>query len=113
MTVQTSELNTQAVLAMKGAGYYSARTAGAKHAIDKVRPMLEDALQSLPKQSVLRLADFGAADGGTSQEMWAGLIATLRASGDSRPIEMLYTDLASNDFSTLFRTMQGLSLIHI
>ncbi len=104
MTVQTSELNTQAVLAMKGAGYYSARTAGAKHAIDKVRPMLEDALQSLPQQAVLRLADFGAADGGTSQEMWAGLIEALRASGDSRPIEMLYTDLASNDFSTLFRT---------
>ena len=108
MTVQESELNTQAVLAMKGAGYYSARTAGAKHAIDKVRPMLEDALQSLPQQAVLRLADFGAADGGTSQEMWAGLIATLRARGDSRPIEMLYTDLASNDFSTLFRTMQGM-----
>ena len=108
MTVKTSELNTQAVLAMKGAGYYSARTAGAKHAIDKVRPMLEDALQSLPQQAVLRLADFGAADGGTSQEMWAGLIATLRARGDSRPIEMLYTDLASNDFSTLFRTMQGM-----
>jgi len=108
MTVKTSELNTQAVLAMKGAGYYSARTAGAKHAIDKVRPMLEDALQSLPEQAVLRLADFGAADGGTSQEMWAGLIATLRASGDSRPIEILYTDLASNDFSTLFRTMQGM-----
>ncbi len=108
MTLQTSKLNTQAVLAMKGAGYYSARTAGAKHAIDRVRPMLEDALQSLPQQAVLRLADFGAADGGTSQEMWAGLIATLRASGDNRPIEMLYTDLASNDFSTLFRTMQGM-----
>lgn len=108
MTVQTSELNTQAVLAMKGAGYYSARTAGAKHAIDKVRPMLENALQSLPDQAVLRLADFGAADGGTSQEMWAGLIAKLRNDGDKRPIEMLYTDLASNDFSTLFRTMQGM-----
>ncbi len=108
MTVQTSELNTQAVLAMKGAGYYSARTAGAKHAIDKVRPMLENALQSLPKLAVLRLADFGAADGGTSQEMWAALIAKLRNDGDNRPIEMLYTDLASNDFSTLFRTMQGM-----
>ena len=106
MTVKTSELNTQAVLAMKGAGYYSARTAGAKHAIDKVRPMLEDALQSLPQQAVLRLADFGAADGGTSQEMWAGLIATLRASGDSRPIEMLYTDLLQTIFQP-FPTMQG------
>ena len=82
MTIQTSELNTQAVLAMKGAGYYSARTAGAKHAIDKVRPMLENALQSLPNQAILRLADFGAADGGTSQEMWAGLIEKLRKNGD-------------------------------
>ena len=108
MKGQKSQLNTQAVLAMRGAGYYSARTAGAKHAIDKVRPMLEDALQSLPEQTVLRLADFGAADGGTSQEMWAGLITALRASGDHRPIEILYTDLASNDFSTLFRTMQGM-----
>ena len=94
MTVQKSELNTQAVLAMKGAGYYSARTAGAKHAIDKVRPMLEDALLSLPQQAVLRLADFGAADGGTSQEMWAGLIATLRASGDSRPIRSSLDEVA-------------------
>ena len=108
MTIQTSELNTQAVLAMKGAGYYSARTAGAKYAIDKVRPLLENALQSLPNQAILRLADFGAADGGTSQEMWAGLIEKLRKNGDKRPIEMLYTDLASNDFSTLFRTMQGM-----
>ena len=82
MTVKTSELNTQAVLAMKGAGYYSARTAGAKHAIDKVRPMLEDALQALPEQAVLRLADFGAADGGTSQEMWACLLYTSDAADE-------------------------------
>ncbi len=103
-----TNLNTQAVLAMKGEGYYSARTAGAKHAIDKVRPLLEQAIQSLPDRPVLRFSDFGAADGGTSQEMWSALITALRESGDNRPIEMLYTDLASNDFSTLFRAMQGM-----
>lgn len=108
MTGQRTKLNTQAVLAMKGAGYYSARTAGAKNAIDEVRPLIEDALKALPDQDILRLADFGAADGGTSQEMWARLISSLRTSGENRPIEMLYTDLASNDFSTLFRTMQGM-----
>jgi len=32
----------------------------------------------------------------------------LRASGDRRPVEILYSDLASNDFSTLFRSMQGM-----
>lgn len=108
MSEKKTSLNTQAVLAMKGEGYYSARTAGAKHAIDKVRPFLEQALDALPDRPVLRFADFGAADGGTSQEMWAGLITALRESGDHRAVEMLYTDLASNDFSTLFRTMQGM-----
>ena len=108
MSDNKPNLNTQAVLAMKGEGYYSARTAGAKHAIDKVRPFLEQALEALPDKQVLRFADFGAADGGTSQELWSGLISTLRKAGDQRPIEMLYTDLASNDFSTLFKTMQGM-----
>ena len=108
MSGKAENLNTQAVLAMKGEGYYSARTAGAKHAIDKVRPFLELALEALPDRPVLRFADFGAADGGTSQELWSGLITALRNSGDKRPVEMLYTDLASNDFSTLFRSMQGM-----
>ena len=64
MADKSSKLNTQAVLAMKGAGYYSAHQ-GAKHAIDKVRPMLEDALPCC--QSSFTLADFGATNGGTSQ----------------------------------------------
>ena len=32
----------------------------------------------------------------------------LEQTGDDRQIEVLYTDLASNDFSTLFKTMQGM-----
>ncbi len=57
---------------------------------------------------MLRFADFGAADGGTSQQFWFKLLTKLRESGDNRPVEILYIDLASNDFSTLFKTMQGL-----
>ena len=59
------------------------------------------------KTSRLRIADFGAADGGTSREMWDMVVGDLRANGDERQIEMLYTDLASNDFSTLFRYDAG------
>ena len=51
------------------------------------------------------MADFGCADGGTSQEMWFNLISKIRNSKDDRQIEIFYTDLASNDFSTLFRTI--------
>jgi hypothetical protein len=104
----STSLNTQAVLSMKGSGYYSARTIGAKHAIETTLPLMLSALDSLPNLPVLKLADYGAADGGTSQYMWSKLISGIRASGDNRPIEIIYTDLASNDFSTLFRTMQGM-----
>ena len=101
-------LNTQAVLSMRGSGYYSQRTAGAKIAIDSMQPILEKALKEIPKLPILRMADFGCADGGTSQEMWFNIISKIRNSKDDRQIEILYTDLASNDFSTLFRTLQGM-----
>ena len=66
------------------------------------------ALKELEYLSILRMADFGCADGGTSQEMWGNLIKQIRNSNDQRQIEILYTDLASNDFSTLFKTIQGM-----
>ena len=101
-------LNTQSVLAMRDSGYYSQRTIGAKIAIDNMLPLMEKALKEIPKLPILRMADFGSADGGTSQEMWFNLISKIRNSKDDRQIEILYTDLASNDFSTLFKTMQGM-----
>ena len=73
-----------------------------------VIPDLERAILSLSQTEILRFADFGAADGGTSQELWFNLINLLRSRGDNRAIEIIYTDLASNDFSTLFKTMQGM-----
>ena len=100
-------LNTQSSLAMKGAGYYSAKTAGAKTAIDKTLKVIENALITIPLTETIKFADFGSADGGTSQEMWFNVIKLIREKGDDRQIEILYTDLASNDFSTLFKTMQG------
>ena len=102
-------LNTQDVLSMKGSGYYSKRTAGAKNAIDSIQEILERAMLSLSQRELLRFADFGAADGGTSQELWYNLIKLLRSRGDNRAIEIIYTDLASNDFSTLFKNMHALS----
>ena len=67
-------LNTQDVLSMKGEGYYSKKTAGAKNAIDSIQEILERSVISLPNNKILRFADFGAADGGTSQELWYNLI---------------------------------------
>ena len=102
------KLNMQDVLSMRSSGYYSQRTAGAKNAIDSVLPLMKDAVKNLPETEILRFADYGAADGGTSAALWADLISSLRNAGDNRHIELLYTDLPSNDFSTLFKTMQGM-----
>ena len=107
MSGSKTGLNPAAVLSMVGDGYYSQRTAGARNVINIALPMVREALAATPRTSKLRLADFGAADGGTSRGMWSSLLTDLRRSGDARQVEMLYTDLASNDFSTLFRMMQG------
>ena len=63
---------------MKSAGYYSAKTAGAKNAIDKTQKVIENALKTLPPSELLKFADFGSADGGTSQEMWSNMIKSIR-----------------------------------
>ena len=58
---------TAQTMAMKGGGYYSQRTQGAKDVIDNAVKMLLDAAQVVPSPSKgqpIRLADFGAADGG-------------------------------------------------
>jgi len=105
---ENKNLNTQSVLSMKGSGYYSQRTAGAKIAIDAIQPLIQNAFKEIPKMPILRMADFGSADGGTSQEMWFNLINYIKNSKDNRQIEIIYTDLASNDFSTLFKNLQGM-----
>ena len=107
MSDNKTGLNPAAVLSMVGKGYYSERTAGARNVINTALGMISTALDETPHTEKLRIADFGAADGGTSRGMWAKLLTELRNNGDQRDVEMLYTDLASNDFSTLFRMMQG------
>ena len=107
MSDNKTGLNPAAVLSMVGKGYYSERTAGARNVINTALGMISTALHETPHTEKLRIADFGAADGGTSRGMWAKLLTELRNNGDQRDVEMLYTDLASNDFSTLFRMMQG------
>ena len=47
-----STLNTQSVLSMKGEGYYSKRTAGAKIAIDATQPLIENAINEIPKSII-------------------------------------------------------------
>src|SRR5215813_3747422 len=98
-------------IAMRGAGYYSANTVGAKTVIDKVGDLVVEAVARMPRLEPGRpfvIADFGAADGGTSMDMMRRLVETIRGREPDREINIIYTDLPHNDFSTLFRLTQGL-----
>lgn len=96
---------------MKSGGYYSQSTRGAKDVIDNATGMLLEAVAALPDPAPgrpLQIADFGAADGGTSKKAIRDTVAALRDRFQDRQVLVTYTDLASNDFSTLFKSMQGL-----
>ena len=68
LLMSNNYINTKSSLSMKGEGYYSAKTARAKNAIDKTQKVIENALKTIPTKEILRFADYGSADGGTSQK---------------------------------------------
>jgi hypothetical protein len=100
-----------ATIAMRGAGYYSSNTVGAKAVIDKVADRIVEAIADMPAsahEQPFSLADFGAADGGTSIDLMRRAVAAIRAREPDRQITIAYTDLPHNDFAALFRLTQGL-----
>lgn len=100
-----------ATIAMRGAGYYSANTLGARTVINRVGDLVLGALERMPALAAgqtFGIADFGAADGGTSMDMIRRLTGALREREPHRQMSIVYTDLPHNDFSALFRLTQGL-----
>jgi len=103
---------TVGFMAMKGAGYYSKATTGAREVMEHAVPMIKDAVGRMALKddgSCFRAADMGCADGGTSMPMWRQVLAEIRRIVPSRPIEIVYTDLPRNDFSQLFRNVHNQS----
>ncbi|MEM7684839.1 MAG: SAM-dependent methyltransferase [Pseudomonadota bacterium] len=101
---------TAATTSMKGGGYYSQSTRGAKDTIDNAKGMLLEAVAALPDDGSgpVRIVDFGAADGGTSKQAVHDTIQAVRARWPGRQVQITYTDLASNDWSQVFKMVQGL-----
>ena len=100
-----------ATIAMRGAGYYSANTVGARTVINRVGDLVLGALERMPALAAgqtFGIADFGAADGGTSMDMMRRLTRAIGEREPQRQMSIVYTDLPHNDFSTLFRLTQGL-----
>jgi SAM dependent carboxyl methyltransferase len=99
------------IIRMRDAGYYSANTVGARHVIDSAIPLMAHAVAGMPLgDGPFTVADFGAADGGTSLGLHRALVAAIRARAPERQVALTYTDLPHNDFSTLFKlTQDGLA----
>src|ERR1700691_1221709 len=98
-------------IAMRGAGYYSSNTIGAKAVIDKVGDRVVEAIARMPMiadAQPFSIADFGAADGATSIDLIRRMVEAIRAREPDRQITITYTDLPHNDFAALFRLTQGL-----
>ncbi len=97
-------------IAMKGAGYYSKSTAGARDVIENGLPMIlkaVDAIEQPDGSQTFTMADMGCADGGTSIGMVGEALGAIRKKWPRRPIQMVYSDLPRNDFSQLFQIVHG------
>ena len=100
----------QSTISMWHEGDYSTHTQGAKDAIDNARDLACEAIAAMDvggSGEPFHIADYGAADGGTSMDLHRATIAALRERAPSRTVCVTYTDLPRNDYSALFTTANG------
>lgn len=106
----TSGRTSRSNVSMWGGGDYSLHTIGAKHVIDNTGELALEALDAIDigdQTGIFQVADFGAADGGTSIDLVRRIVGTVRERAPTRPICMTYTDLPRNDYSALFNLVHG------
>jgi hypothetical protein len=97
--------------AMEGGGYYNRNSGLQEAGIRLALPLLAAAAEAAPIDgaggSPLVIADYGSSQGRNSMAPMALAIDGLRArAGAERPIEVVHTDLPSNDFTALFMALQ-------
>ena len=89
-------------IAMKGGGYYSLATLGAKHVIDGATPLVLEAIERMPDGSgSFTMSDMGTADGGTSLDLVGKVIEAVKRRWPAREIAIVHTDQPRNDFNAL------------
>ena len=101
---------SQSSISMKGGGYYSKNTQGAKHVINRAGENLLPTLTQIQlpgDQRPFSIIDYGAADGGTSLDLVTNIVRAVRQRSTEQEISVTYTDLPHNDFSSLFRMIHA------
>ena len=108
--MSTGSRDKVSTISMWSGGDYSLHTKGAKDVIDNSIDFALEGLSGIDVahgEGAFTIADFGAADGGTSIDLQRQIIAAVRERAPRRPICITYTDLPRNDFSALFSLIHG------
>src|SRR5579884_2838673 len=91
---------------MEGDGYYNAHSRPQGSAGELGIPLLKRAAQQVPLSGdIVRIADFGAAQGKNSMAPMSAAIAEIRKRCALTPITITHTDISSNDFTALFELL--------
>jgi hypothetical protein len=95
---------------MEGHGAYDAHSLAQHSAGSYGMPLLEQAIGELAPiardDRAVTLADLGAAGGRNELEPIGAAIGGLRAGGVRAPVLVVHTDIPTNDFTTLFETIE-------
>jgi hypothetical protein len=90
---------------MQGGGFYNRHSTMQSANLVSALPLLEDAasMAALAETGALVLVDYGCSEGRNSLAPVRAAVDRWRERvGPARPIEVIHTDLPSNDFATLF-----------
>jgi len=95
--------------AMEGRGFYNRNSAMQAAGISALMPLWEEAARSVPiGNENIAIADYGSSQGLNSMEPMRIAIELLRArTNRDRAVEVIHTDLPSNDFTSLFQALQN------
>ncbi|ASY46005.1 MAG: hypothetical protein EPO45_13560 [Sphingobium sp.] len=93
-----------AVAAMAGDGLYNRHSGLQQANLQSALPLLEAAARAIGVGSVgpVSIVDYGASQGRNSMAPMATAIDLVRAHDAQRPVQVVHTDLPSNDFTSLF-----------
>jgi SAM dependent carboxyl methyltransferase len=93
--------------AMEGGGFYNRNSAMQAGGIARLLPFLEEAVRKLKiGDEPVVIADYGSSQGRNSMAPMRIAIEEIRArTGEDRSVQVIHTDLPSNDFSALFAAL--------
>lgn len=96
-------------LAMEGGGYYNRHSSMQAAGIASVLPLWQKVASSVPVgDENIVIADYGSSQGHNSMAPMRTAIAALRAASDpARVVQVIHTDLPTNDFASLFEALNN------